>query len=293
MNQQNFGKIIFDLRQKKGLTQTELAEKCKLSLRTIQRIESDEVNPRNHTLKTILDVLDYDFESLSKDSDYQSVGSSKKGFGQLKELFNLKKNTMKKISVLSLIVILTTAITILTSNDANAQSIDDWFISGSKKENYNIGLDKSIYKSGGISAFIQSNENETSIKGFGTLMQTCSAENYLGKRIKMTAYIKTEDVVNRAGMWLRVDSKEPRETLSFDNMSKRPIKGNTNWTKYEIILDVPENSERLNFGILVNGTGKAWIDDINFEVVDKVKTSTTEIKKKKIPSKPMNLDFSK
>lgn len=300
MNQLELGKLIFELRQKKGLTQNELAELCNISLRTIQRIELAEVTPRKHTVKSILNALDYDFENLKSViflENEQSSNDSKSSWLEqliefLKELFNLKKNTMKKISVMSLMVIFLVTITFLTSNKANAQTIDGWFKAGNKRENYNIGLDKSTFKSGGISAFIQSNENETTIKGFGTLMQTCSAENYLGKRIKMTAYIKTKDVVNRAGMWLRVDSKEPRETLSFDNMAKRPISGNTDWIKYEIILDVPENSERLNFGILVNGTGKAWIDDIHFEIVDKAKTSTTETKKKPIPSKPMNLDFS-
>lgn len=290
MNQQNFGKIIFDLRQKKGLTQVELAEKCKLSLRTIQRIESDEVNPRSHTLKTILTVLDYDFETLSENLNIQNTVSSRSRFDQLKELFNLKKNTMKKVSVLSIIVIFTMAITVLTSNEANAQSIDGWFISGSKKESYEIGLDKSVYKSGGISAYLES--NQTKIEGFGTLMQTCSAENYLGKRIKMIAYIKSENVVNKAGMWLRVDSKEPRKTLGFDNMKDRPIKGNINWTKYEIVLDVPQESDLLNFGVLINGTGKVWIDDIKFEIVGDAKTQKANESKSKIPTKPMNLDFS-
>src|SRR5690606_35446831 len=68
---------------------------------------------------------------------------------------------------------------------------------------------KSVYKSGGVSAYLESKDSE--IKGFGTLMQTCSAENYLGKRVKMTAYIKTQNVVNKAGMWLRVDSKESKK----------------------------------------------------------------------------------
>ncbi len=62
MTQPELGKKIAELRQSKGLTQTELAEMCNLGLRTIQRIESAEVNPRSFTLKVIFASLDYEIE---------------------------------------------------------------------------------------------------------------------------------------------------------------------------------------------------------------------------------------
>ncbi|MBL4655960.1 MAG: helix-turn-helix domain-containing protein [Bacteroidia bacterium] len=54
-------KIIY-YRKLKGLTQEELAEKTELSTRTIQRIESGEVDPRLYTLKSIADVLEVSME---------------------------------------------------------------------------------------------------------------------------------------------------------------------------------------------------------------------------------------
>ena len=68
MKQPQLGKKILELRLAKGLTQTELAEKCNLSLRTIQRIESTEVVPRSFTLKLIFKALDYDGFNLSNKS---------------------------------------------------------------------------------------------------------------------------------------------------------------------------------------------------------------------------------
>ena len=69
MKQPQLGKKISELRLAKGLTQTELAEKCNISLRTIQRIESTEVTPRSYTLKLIFKVLDFDgFSSSNKNS---------------------------------------------------------------------------------------------------------------------------------------------------------------------------------------------------------------------------------
>lgn len=61
MNQPDLGIKVTELRQQKGLTQEQLAEKCEVSTRTIQRIESGDVDPRSYTLNCLSDVLDFDF----------------------------------------------------------------------------------------------------------------------------------------------------------------------------------------------------------------------------------------
>lgn len=55
------GKRIKELRIKKGMTQEELADKTEVSVRTIQRIENGEVDPRAYTLQMIAKALDVDF----------------------------------------------------------------------------------------------------------------------------------------------------------------------------------------------------------------------------------------
>jgi len=61
MKQPALGKRISELRKEKGLTQEELVEQCNINVRTIQRIEAGEVNPRSYTVKTILNVLGVDY----------------------------------------------------------------------------------------------------------------------------------------------------------------------------------------------------------------------------------------
>jgi uncharacterized Tic20 family protein/DNA-binding Xre family transcriptional regulator len=62
MNQPDLGIKVSELRQQKGFTQEQLAEKCEVSTRTIQRIESGEVDPRAFTLNRLGEVLEFDFE---------------------------------------------------------------------------------------------------------------------------------------------------------------------------------------------------------------------------------------
>ncbi|WP_127845503.1 helix-turn-helix domain-containing protein [Psychroflexus aestuariivivens] len=58
------GKKISETRKIKGFTQEELAEQAKINLRTIQRIENSESEPRGKTLKLICEVLGIDSKEL-------------------------------------------------------------------------------------------------------------------------------------------------------------------------------------------------------------------------------------
>ena len=60
----NIGQKIKDVRKKKGLSQEELAELAKINLRTIQRIENNENEPRGKTLNLICQVLDLNTEDI-------------------------------------------------------------------------------------------------------------------------------------------------------------------------------------------------------------------------------------
>lgn len=281
MEQPELGKKVLELRLSKGLTQSELSELCNVSLRTIQRIELAEVTPRSFTLKTIFSVLEYDFYNSKSPLVIEKTSSVT---SWLKDLFNLKKNTMKKLSVVTVVLIILALL--FMRNESQAQSINGWFKTGSQAKSYETGLNTSKSKTGKKCAYIKSIEDD--IKGFGTLMQYCDAKLYLGKRVKMTGYIKTVNVVNWSGMWLRVDSKFGGKYLSFDNMYDRPIKGDTDWMKCEIILNVPKESSALNYGVLLNGTGEVYFDRISIEIIGDISDETIG---KKMPEKPSNVDF--
>lgn len=60
------GKLIKELRLKKGMTQEELADKTEVSARTIQRIENGEVDPRAYTLQMIARALEVDYSLFTE-----------------------------------------------------------------------------------------------------------------------------------------------------------------------------------------------------------------------------------
>lgn len=59
------GQKIKKLRILKGFTQEDLAEKTSLSVRTIQRIENGEVDPRTYTLNLLAEALQVELETFT------------------------------------------------------------------------------------------------------------------------------------------------------------------------------------------------------------------------------------
>ena len=193
---------------------------------------------------------------------------------------------MKKI--IAALFVIAILITVLIIADNNTKTPTGWFPAGSNPSEYEIGIDNSIFQNGQACAYIKSKspkENQ-----FGTLMQTISAEYYLGKRLMLSGYIKSEDVNGWSGMWMRIDG-ESNQQLGFDNMRDRAIKGTTDWKKYEIVLDIPENSTTINYGVLLGGDGEVWFDNFELKEVDKNVPVTNLLKESGLPSQPINLDF--
>lgn len=159
---------------------------------------------------------------------------------------------------------------------AATQPIEGWQTSG-KSDYYDVYLDGTISYTGNASGSIKSilSAGIDNGRNVAHLMQTIKADNYHGKRLRMSAYIKSE-AVERAALWMRMDGEEMK-VFGLDTMDNRPIKGTADWQKYEIVLDVPIETQQIVFGVNLKGSGQIWIDDVRFEVVaPSVPTTTTK-----------------
>lgn len=125
--------------------------------------------------------------------------------------------------------------------------------------NYILALDSTNIKSGKYSASIEFKEGNPDFKAWAFTIP----DNYPGKKITLTGYIKTENVTDGyAGLWMRIDP-----SIAFDNMNKNGVKGTTDWTKYEITLEMnPEKTKQIVIGGLLVGKGKMWLDDFNVSI---------------------------
>jgi hypothetical protein len=137
------------------------------------------------------------------------------------------------------------------------------------------------------------------VQEFGSILQTIRADGYRSKRVRLSAYVRTRDVEESARLWMRVDGPES-SGIAFDNMAKRPFKGDTEWSRYDIVLDVPADAVQIGFGAILGGKGRLWVDDLVLEPVG-LGVATTDMHAPPVPAKavvppglppqPVNADF--
>ncbi len=107
---------------------------------------------------------------------------------------------------------------------------------------------------------------------FGNVMQVVDALPFRGKRVRFRASVRLEgaDAESRAQLWLRVDldpdGDRPRMG-AFDNMAERPIVSRE-WAEHEIVVDVADDARSLACGLILSGTGTAWLDGASLEEVE-------------------------
>jgi len=166
-----------------------------------------------------------------------------------------------------------------------------WIRAGSKPSHYHMGVDPKMFCQENAAALVQGKAK--SPEGFGTLMQSCKPGEYLGKRVRFSAMARLDKIEDWAGLWFRIDGPKRNESLQFDNMGDRQLKGTKDWERYSLVLDVAEEAVGLAYGVLLSGKGCVWIADVRLEVVGpEVPVTNMNGTSRGLPDAPVNLSFS-
>lgn len=120
------------------------------------------------------------------------------------------------------------------------------------------------------------NDYLASTVGAGTnraLIGTCyinhrveANSSLLGKRVRISGWIKTKDVASWAGATLVILNRN-WHVFADDDMTDRPVRGTSDWTQIEIITDVPKEPCIISFVPSLYGTGEMWFADFQVDIV--------------------------
>jgi C-terminal processing protease CtpA/Prc len=142
--------------------------------------------------------------------------------------------------------------------------------------NYIVSLDSGTVKSGKYSVAIAFNGKRTSLQA----LTFTFPNNYDGKKITLSGYIKTENVTDGcAALWMCI---KPQNTHMFGDS----VTGTSDWKKYEITYDLNNDGERefIYCGGLLTGTGKMWIDDMKITIDGKDVQKLISYEKRHFPA---------
>jgi hypothetical protein len=131
-------------------------------------------------------------------------------------------------------------------------------------QNYKFSLDSSIVQNGKYSVALEYTEDEPNFVILGKFL----FEKFEGKTITLSGYLKTENVEGYASILMRIDPEVA--------VNEVKVTGTTDWTKYEITLNMnPKKTRDYALGAVLNGKGKIWVDNFKISVDGK---DVTELK---------------
>ncbi|MFP3987091.1 hypothetical protein U9R90_06215 [Streptomyces sp. E11-3] len=161
-----------------------------------------------------------------------------------------------------------------------------WGTTGTNPNDYDFGVDRDVHRTGVASAFIRSC---VGARPFGSLVQSFRADDYWGKRVRMTATLRSKDTRGYVTIWLRADDSGGRG-VAFDNTQApdKRVSGTTGWLDRSVVVDIPDSAHKILFGVILAGEGSAWVDEVKLEVVGTNVPRTTE----PLRLRPINMDFS-
>jgi hypothetical protein len=136
-------------------------------------------------------------------------------------------------------------------------------------------LDRGVVHSGSTSAHFNSANLPKDAKvadNYSAISQIFGAEEFRGKRLRFSAYVKADGVDSLSGLWMRVSGMPTAEQaydilLGYDDMNDRHIRGSSDWHTYDVVLDVPDEANVILMGLRFGGEGQVWIDDAKLEIV--------------------------
>jgi hypothetical protein len=155
------------------------------------------------------------------------------------------------------------------------------------QEDYEAGVTTDHPFTGKYSAYIKSREVERNT--MGTLWQAIKPRpDWFGERVRMTVAMKTLGVKDAGGLFMRVSTYGG--WINYDYMYDRAVRGDTDWHKQMIVLDIPRDTSLIDFGVWIIGKGEVRVDDFRIDIVDK-KLHVTGTSEKIEFGQPENLDF--
>lgn len=82
---------------------------------------------------------------------------------------------------------------------------------------------------------------------------------------EVSARVRTEDAGEARLLLLAEDDGG---AIAFENMYGEGISGTSDWTSLKTRLAIPTDASSISYGLLLNGRGRAWFDDVVFRAVD-------------------------
>ncbi|MCC8427014.1 hypothetical protein [Mucilaginibacter sp. UR6-11] len=143
------------------------------------------------------------------------------------------------------------------------------------RQQYSLNTDTTVAHTGKRAYSVEAKSDtvkDRGVGGAGTMYLSSAFK--LRRTVKVSAFIKTENLREGAAGILIMLNGEKGPIFQADTHDKSPS-GTTDWSKYELELPLTADVKSVSFAFIMTGKGKAWFDDFQVLIDDKIVDNST------------------
>jgi hypothetical protein len=138
-----------------------------------------------------------------------------------------------------------------------------WSIQGRGGQAYAAEVDGDVLREGHPT--IRFHPTQDVGGAYATFMTTLEAAPFRGRRAHAVVYVRTQGVTARGDAWLRVQGNDSPADGPGMATSITRLAANAEFTRYELVVDVPVDAASVQLGVGLGGPGMLWMDGVTVE----------------------------
>ena len=141
--------------------------------------------------------------------------------------------------------------------------LDGWSIEGHARNAYAAEVDGDVVREGHPT--IRFHPTQETGGAYATFMTTLDARPLRGRQAHAVVYVRTQGVTARGDAWLRVQGADSPSDGPGLATSITRLASNSEFTRYELVVDVPVDAASVQLGLGLGGPGMLWMDGVTVE----------------------------
>jgi rhodanese-related sulfurtransferase len=102
---------------------------------------------------------------------------------------------------------------------------------------------------------------DSAARGFAGFTQRIAVGDLRGRRLTLSALVRSERVERMAFLWIAAEDSTGR-MIPLSRPDSGPVSGSTEWRRVQVSGEVPPAAARLMVGLSLAASGRVWIDDV-------------------------------
>jgi hypothetical protein len=141
--------------------------------------------------------------------------------------------------------------------------LQGWSIQGQAQGGYAAEVDGEVQREGHPT--IRFHPTRETGGAYATFMTTLDATPFRGRRAHAVVFVRTQGVTGRGDAWLRIQGSDSPADGPGMATSITHLAANADFTRYELMVDVPVDAASVQLGVGLGGAGMLWMDGVTVE----------------------------